>query len=191
LINDLFGEQENMDPYITFVYGIRSPYTKESYLRRLRGFFDGINLGKGKTFQERCNIFVHKGRADPNWAFNNIIRFLHYQKARVEKKEGAFAGKEILTTEEDASENATATFYEVVRFNFETGAGRGIAIAHVHTDPTGKLAPLDGMILAGHDELHPDGTGLLTLWEWQSGIPYVEMQGQPPMMQESSMNTQK
>jgi hypothetical protein len=47
----------------------------------------------------------------------------------------------------------------------------------------------DGMILAGHDELHPDGTGLLTLWEWQSGTPYVEMQGQPPMMQESSMNT--
>jgi hypothetical protein len=87
VINDLLGEQENMDPYTTFVYGIRSPYTKESYLRRLRGFFDGIDLGRDKTFQERCNIFVHKGRADPNWAFNNIIIFLHYQKVRVEKKE--------------------------------------------------------------------------------------------------------
>jgi hypothetical protein len=76
-----------MDPYTTFVYGVRSPYTKESYLRRLRGFFDAINLDKSKTFQERCNTFVDKGRADPNWALNNILRFLHYQKERVGKKE--------------------------------------------------------------------------------------------------------
>jgi hypothetical protein len=84
------GEQQenlDMDPYTTFVYGIRSPYTKESYCRRLRGFFDAINLGKGKPLEERCNSFVHKGRADPNWAFNNIRRFLHYQKERVERKE--------------------------------------------------------------------------------------------------------
>ena len=81
------GEQEIMDPYTTFVYGIKSPYTKESYLRRLRGFFDAINLDYSETLKERCNIFVHKGMDDPNWAFNNIIRFLHYQKERVEQKE--------------------------------------------------------------------------------------------------------
>jgi hypothetical protein len=117
------------------------------------------------------------------------IRTTSTKSGIVSIMEGAFTGKEeIFTTEDDASENATATVYEIVRFNFETGEGRGIAIAHVHTDSTGRLAPLDGMILAGHDELHPDGTGLLTLWEWQSGIPYLEMQAQPPMMQESSMN---
>jgi hypothetical protein len=87
LIDYPLGEQENIDPYTAFVYGIRSPYTKESYFRRLRGFFDAINLGKGKTLEERCDIFVHKGIADPNWALNNIFRFLHYQKERVEKKE--------------------------------------------------------------------------------------------------------
>jgi hypothetical protein len=87
LIDYPLGEQENIDPYTAFVYGIRSPYTKESYFRRLRAFFDAINLGKGKTLEERCNIFVQKGIADPNWAFNNILRFLHYQKERVEKKE--------------------------------------------------------------------------------------------------------
>lgn len=53
----------------------------------MRGYFDAINLGKGKTLEERCNIFVHKGTADPNWAFNNLLRFLHYQKVRVENKE--------------------------------------------------------------------------------------------------------
>ena len=75
-------QQENVDPYTLFVYGIRSPYTKESYFRRLRGFFDAINLGKGTTFDERCNTFAYKGRSNSNWAFNNIIRFLYYQNAR-------------------------------------------------------------------------------------------------------------
>jgi hypothetical protein len=88
----------------------------------------------------------------------------------VSMMDGTFAGKEILTTE-DGSENATATVYEIVRFNVQDGTGRGIAIAVFHTNSTGKLAPLDGMILTGQDELYPDGTGLLTLWEWQSGIP--------------------
>jgi ABC-type dipeptide/oligopeptide/nickel transport system ATPase component len=53
-------QQENVDPYTLFVYGIRSPYTKESYFRRLRGFFDAINLEKGITFEERCNTFAYK-----------------------------------------------------------------------------------------------------------------------------------
>jgi integrase len=70
-----------------FVYGIRSPHTKESYFRRLRGFFDAVNLDKGSTFKERCNTFVFKGRSDSRWAFNYIVRFLHYQKERVQKKE--------------------------------------------------------------------------------------------------------
>jgi hypothetical protein len=80
-------QQENVDPYTLFVYGIRSHYTRESYFRRLRGFFDAINLDKGTTFEERCNTFAYKGRSNSNWAFNNIIRFLYYQKERVEKKE--------------------------------------------------------------------------------------------------------
>jgi integrase len=53
----------------------------------LRGFFDAINLDKGTAFEERCNTFAYKGRSNSNWAFNNIIRFLYYQKERVEKKE--------------------------------------------------------------------------------------------------------
>ena len=44
-------QEEDMDPYTLFVYGIRSPYTKESYLRRLRGFFDAINLDKDVSFE--------------------------------------------------------------------------------------------------------------------------------------------
>jgi hypothetical protein len=98
-----------------------------------------------------------------------------------------FAGKEILTTE-DGSENATAISYEIARSNKEEGIGKGIAIAIIHTNSTGRLAPLDGMILVGLEEFQPDERALLTYWEWESGIPYVKMQLEP-MMQESPMNT--
>ena len=114
------------------------------------------------------------------------IRITSTKSGIVSMMEGAFAGKEILTTE-DGSENATATVYEIVRFNMQNGEGRGIAIAYIHTDSTGRLAPLEGMILIGIDELYPDGSGMLTLWEWQSGVPHVSMQP-PTMMQESPMN---
>jgi hypothetical protein len=81
-----------------------------------------------------------------------------------------FAGKEILTTE-DGTENATAISYEIARSNKEQGIGKGISIAVIHTNSTGRLAPLDGMILVGQEEFQPDGRALLTYWEWQSGIP--------------------
>jgi hypothetical protein len=83
---------------------------------------------------------------------------------------GSFAGQVILSTE-DGSENATAISYEIARSNKEEGVGKGIAIAVIHTNSTGRLAPLDGMILAGQEEFQPDGRALLTYWEWQSGIP--------------------
>jgi hypothetical protein len=36
---------------------------------------------------KRCNTFADRGRNDSNWAFGNILRFLHSQKERVERKE--------------------------------------------------------------------------------------------------------
>jgi hypothetical protein len=81
-----------------------------------------------------------------------------------------FTGKQILTTE-DGSENATAISYEIARSNKEEGIGKGIAIAIIHTNSTGRLAPLNGMILIGLEEFQPDGRALLTYWEWESGIP--------------------
>ncbi len=115
------------------------------------------------------------------------IRVTSTKTGIVSMMEGAFNGKEVLTIE-DGSESTTATFYEITRFSMESGEGRGIAIATFHTNSTGVLAPLNGMILTGIDELYPDQTGMQTLWEWQSGIPFVRME-QPPMTQESPMNT--
>src|SRR5687767_2353237 len=58
----------------------------------------------------------------------------------VSMMDGTFAGKEILTSE-DGSENATATIYEIILFNMETGNGTGVAIALFHTNSTELLAP--------------------------------------------------
>jgi hypothetical protein len=73
------------DPYTIFVYSLRSPYTRESYFRRLRRFFDAISL-EGSTFENRCNLFADNGRQDPNWAFNSILKFILAEKKRVESK---------------------------------------------------------------------------------------------------------
>jgi hypothetical protein len=67
------------------------------------------------------------------------------------------AGEQIVMTE-NGNESATATLYEIARFNMQDGTGKGIAIAVVHTNSTGILAPLNGMILAGQEEFHADGS---------------------------------
>jgi hypothetical protein len=41
-----------------FIYAIRSPYTKESYFRRLRRFFDAIDLCKGMRMEDAA-ILLH------------------------------------------------------------------------------------------------------------------------------------
>lgn len=75
----------------------------------------------------------------------------------------------------DRTENATQKFFGIARFNMEEGTGRAIVIALVHTNSTGRLAPLDGMILVGTHEQDlniPTATDtIFRYWEWESGIP--------------------
>lgn len=79
-------QETEADPYTLFVFSLRSPYTKETYFRRLRRFFDAISLD-GPTFESRCNSFAMRGREEPTWAFNCILRYIQSQKERVERKE--------------------------------------------------------------------------------------------------------
>jgi hypothetical protein len=78
-------KETETDPYTIFVYSLRSPYTKESYFRRLRRFFNAISL-EGPTFEIRCNLFAERGKHDPNWAFNCILKFIVAEKQRVESE---------------------------------------------------------------------------------------------------------
>jgi hypothetical protein len=81
--------------------------------------------------------------------------------------DGTAVGKEVITTE-DGSESVTAKIYGVAQLEER----RGIIIASFDTNSTGRLAPLDGMILAGLIEYPPEeNITVITLWEWESGRP--------------------
>ena len=58
--------KEEMDAYSIFVYGIRSPLTRDYYLRRLKIFFNYIELLPEKNIDERCNYFAEKGKENPH-----------------------------------------------------------------------------------------------------------------------------
>lgn len=78
-------EVELSDPYGLFKYAIKSQYTREQYTIRLRQFFKFVGL-QG-TVEEQCHEFVTNCRKDLNWSLRHIMRFLQWQRERVEKKE--------------------------------------------------------------------------------------------------------
>jgi hypothetical protein len=63
-------------------------------------------------------------------------------------------------------EIVTATFYEILEFPPGAGGVNGISIAVLHTNSTGTLAPLNGMIVVGTDYQYPISEGFGTYWEW-------------------------
>jgi len=75
------------DAYSLFVYAVRSQVTRDYYLRRLKIFFNYVDLLPKGTIEERCNLFAAKAIKDPFWAFSVVIKFLQFQKERVEKEE--------------------------------------------------------------------------------------------------------
>ena len=72
-------------------------------------------------------------------------------------------------------ETATTTFYEIIQFSNPAeaplGGGKGFKIIKFHTNSTGLLAPLNGVIAAGINDIQPNGVSELTAWRWESGIP--------------------
>lgn len=77
---------------------------------------------------------------------------------------GFLNGLAHLTTK-DGSENATIAVTEL--FTSENSPGRGVA--YFSTNSTDKLAPLDGKIALTWDENQPDGSTIVSFYEWQSG----------------------
>src|SRR5918997_6951035 len=72
-------------------------------------------------------------------------------------------------------ETVTTTFYEIIQFSNPAeaplGGGKGFKVIIFHTNSTGMLAPLNGVIAAGINDLQPNGESELTAWRWESGIP--------------------
>ena len=77
-----------LTPYIMFKYAIKTEITRKYYERRLKKFFDFIEFETiEKDIEYRCKEFTEKAKSNINWALSQIIRFLQYQKERVENKE--------------------------------------------------------------------------------------------------------
>jgi integrase len=76
---------EELDPWMLYIYSIKSPATKEKYLLRLGKFLDYI--GFQGTLEDKARAFASKGKVDGNWAFGSIIRFIQFQKDRFNSKE--------------------------------------------------------------------------------------------------------
>jgi hypothetical protein len=77
-------------------------------------------------------------------------------------------------TKEDGTENALATIYEITRHDVTARTEKGIVIAIFETNSTGQLAFLDGMIAVGQADVDSTGNTDITLWEFETGIPYVK-----------------
>ena len=87
---ELYKEKEpeskpkECDAYSLYLYGMRSPVTRDTYLRRLRIFFNHIQLlSNDEPMDVRCNLFVDKSRATPGWAFSQMLIFLNF---KIDKK---------------------------------------------------------------------------------------------------------
>jgi hypothetical protein len=142
-----------------------------------------IDLSQQPVLQERTRIesetqinyayasitFIGNGTLTiPNSNINNRVNFTSNGSALISFMTQSSQGTEIIRTDDGTT--ATLTFYEIAKFNPVTGEGEGIIMAEVSTNPRGPLAPLNGMILAGIDDIRPNGESNVILWEWESRI---------------------
>jgi hypothetical protein len=77
------GQEMEYNVYSLYVYAIRSPVTRDIYLRRLRIFFHVQLLAMNETMETCCNLFAEKSRMTSKWTFIKILEFLQFQKERV------------------------------------------------------------------------------------------------------------
>ena len=142
-----------------------------------------IDLSQQPVLQERTRVesetqinyayasitFIGNGTLTiPNSNINNRVNFTSNGSALISFMTQSSQGTEIIRMDDGTT--ATLTFYEIAKFNPATGEGEGIIIAEVSTNPSGPLAPLNGMIPAGIDDIRPNGESNVTLWEYEITI---------------------
>lgn len=148
----------------------------------------GIELSQQPVLQERTRAvsetpidyahmsLTYSGNGTLTLPINNIATIANFTSngsALVSFLTQSAQGTETIRTQD--GQTATITFYEIVEFNSATMEGKGIMIAEVHTNPTGMLASLNGMTLAGIDDIQSNGVSNVTLWEWESRISNLDI----------------
>jgi hypothetical protein len=156
----------------------------------------GIELSQQPVLQERTTTvsqtpinyahmsitFTGNGTLTLPNNIDTIVNFTSNGSALISFVAQSVQGTETIRTEDD--ETAIATFYEIVKFNPATLDANGIITAEVHTNPAGTLAPLNGMILIGTDDIQSNGESNVTFWEWKSRISNLDI---VPVQDESNL----
>jgi DNA replicative helicase MCM subunit Mcm2 (Cdc46/Mcm family) len=73
---------------------MKAPMTRDKCKARLAKFLDfiGIEAEDGnRSLEDNARTFAKKSKSDLNWAFANLVKFIQFQKDRVDKKEIAAA----------------------------------------------------------------------------------------------------
>lgn len=156
----------------------------------------GIELSQQPVLQERTRTvsqtpinyahmsitFTGNGTLTLPNNIDTIVNFTSNGSALISFVAHSVQGTETIRTEN--GETATITFYEIVKFNPATSEGKGIITAEVNTNPTGTLASLNSMILAGIDDIQSNSESNVTLWEWESKIGDLDI---VPVQDESNL----
>ena len=78
------------DPYELFLYALKAPETKRQYPKRLKIVFDyfkSINELTTTEIQYQCKEVITKTLQHPSWLTSCLIRFIMFQKERIQRKE--------------------------------------------------------------------------------------------------------
>ena len=69
---------------------MKAPMTRDRYKTRLAKFLDFIGIeveGDNRSLEDKARTFAKKSKSNFDWAFANILKFIQFQKDRVDKKE--------------------------------------------------------------------------------------------------------
>ncbi len=78
---------EVTDPWMLFLYALKAPATRDKYIQRLTKFLDF--LGYIGTKEEKARAFAAQATADPNYAFNSVLKFFQSKREQIDRKEMA------------------------------------------------------------------------------------------------------
>jgi hypothetical protein len=78
---------EATDPWMLFLYALKAPATREKYIQRLIKFL--YFLGYTGTKEQKALVFAAQAKADPNYAFNCVLKFFQNKREQIDRKEMA------------------------------------------------------------------------------------------------------
>jgi hypothetical protein len=124
--------------YSLFMYAVRSPVTRDYYLRRLRTFFDHINLSPHNTMEDRCNLFAARGSKDPRAeAYFELEKWMEYRKESGENiDENSWVMRQLWNTKEGHYHHGTTReFHHECGFIYMSGEVNATAVIcnHYHS----------------------------------------------------------